>query len=267
MQLAETLGITIDKVRPHIPDTDSIGFTQMTGGSRTTYATGLAAYEAARAVQRELIKRAAVFLEIPEDDLEYVDGAVRSRSLPDKRMTFDELAARANREGEAVVGTGTVNPRGAGPGFAIHIVDIEIDTQTGKADVIRYTGVQDAGTAIYPPYVEGQMQGGMAQGVGWALNEEYVFDPNGRMLNSSYLDYRMPTALDLPNLETVIVEVPNPLHPYGVRGVGETGIVPPLAAVANAAYDALKVRFPELPISPRRILEKTILNGNGSAAH
>jgi CO/xanthine dehydrogenase Mo-binding subunit len=214
------------------------------------------------AVRRELTKRAAIFLEIPEDDLEYADGAIHSRSLPDKRMSFDELAARANREGEAVVGTGAVNPRGAGPGFAVHIVDVEIDKATGKADVLRYTAVQDAGTAVYPPYVEGQMQGGMAQGVGWALNEEYVYDANGRMLNSSYLDYRMPTALDLPHLETVIVEVPNPLHPYGVRGVGETGIVPPLAAIANAVSDALKVRFLELPLSPRNILEKTVLNGH-----
>ena len=123
----------------------------------------------------------------------------------------------------------------------------------GKVDILRYTALQDAGTAIYPPYVEGQMEGGVAQGVGWALHEEYVYDEDGRMRNSSFLDYRMLTSLDIPMIETVIVEVPNPGHPYGVRGVGEVPLVPPLAAVANAISQAIGVRIRDLPASPHKV--------------
>jgi len=143
----------------------------------------------------------------------------------------------------------------AGPGFATHVCDVEVDPETGRVTVLRYTSVQDAGKAVHPSYVEGQMQGGVAQGIGWALNEEYIFDENGVVENASFLDYRMPVASDLPMIDTVIVEVPNPLHPYGARGVGETPIVPPLATVANALCDATGVRFTELPLSPPRVLE------------
>ena len=144
-----------------------------------------------------------------------------------------------------------------GGAFGHHIVDVEVDPDTGKVTILRYTAVQDVGTAIHPSYVEGQMQGGVVQGIGWALNEEYYYDEDGRMANSSFLDYRMPTALDVPMIETIIVEVPNPGHPYGVRGVGEVPIVPPLAAIANAIYHATGVRQTKLPMSPRRILETT----------
>ncbi|HMS60034.1 MAG TPA: molybdopterin-dependent oxidoreductase, partial [Tepidiformaceae bacterium] len=145
--------------------------------------------------------------------------------------------------------------RGVAGGFAVHIADVEVDPGTGKVTVLRYTCVQDAGTAIHPSYVEGQMQGGAAQGIGWALNEEYVYDAKGRMENSSFLDYRMPTALDLPPIETHIVEVPNPGHPFGVRGVGEATFVPPLAAMGNAVAHAIGTRMQALPMSPRRVLE------------
>ncbi|HXX48080.1 MAG TPA: molybdopterin cofactor-binding domain-containing protein, partial [Myxococcota bacterium] len=111
-----------------------------------------------------------------------------------------------------------------------------------------------AGKAVHPAYVEGQMQGGTSQGLGWALNEEYVYDEKGALLNAGFLDYRIPVASDLPMIDTVIVEVPNPMHPYGVRGVGETPIVPPLAAVANAVQRAAGVEISELPISPPKLL-------------
>ena len=130
------------------------------------------------------------------------------------------------------------------------IVDVRVDPDTGKTDVLRCTAFQDAGIAIHPSYVEGQIQGGAAQGIGWALNEEYNMADDGHMNNTSLLDYRMPTALDLPMIEAVIVEVPNPNHPFGVRGVGEAGIVPPLAAMANAVYRATGVRMTDLPMSP-----------------
>jgi xanthine dehydrogenase molybdenum-binding subunit len=127
--------------------------------------------------------------------------------------------------------------------------------------VIRYTAVQDAGTAIHPSYVEGQMQGGVVQGIGWALWEEYVYDPQGLLRNATLLDYRMPTALDAPLIETIIVEVPNPGHPYGVRGVGEVPIIPPPAAIANAIYDAIGVRLHDLPMNPSKVCAAILASG------
>ena len=144
---------------------------------------------------------------------------------------------------------------GVGGAFAGCISDVEVDPETGKVDVLRFTIVQDAGKAIHPSYVEGQMQGGAAQGIGWALNEEYFMSKDGRMMNSSLLDYRMPTSLDLPMIDTVIVEVPNPGHPFGVRGVGEVSIVPPPAAVANAVHRAIGVRMDRLPMNPVAVTE------------
>jgi xanthine dehydrogenase molybdenum-binding subunit len=135
------------------------------------------------------------------------------------------------------------------------VVDVEVDPDTGKVRLLRATIAQDAGKAIHPSYVEGQMQGGTAQGLGWALNEEYVYDRNGVLRNTGLLDYRMPTCLDLPMIETLVVEVANPAHPLGIRGVGEVSIVPPPAAAANAIYNAIGVRMKELPMSPPRILK------------
>ncbi len=165
------------------------------------------------------------------------------------------MAARLNGSGGPISGQANVDPRGVGGAFAVHIVDVEVDPDTGKVDILRYTALQDAGKAVHPSYVEGQIQGGAAQGIGWALNEEYFFNDQGEMVNSSFLDYRMPTSLDLPMIDTVIVEVANPGHPYGVRGVGEVPIVPPMAAIANAVHDAIGVRLDHLPMNPGRVLE------------
>jgi CO/xanthine dehydrogenase Mo-binding subunit len=145
------------------------------------------------------------------------------------------------------------------------LVDVEVDPETGKTQVLRCTVSQDAGRAIHPSYVEGQMQGGTAQGLGWALNEEYVYDDKGIMRNAGFLDYRMPTCLDLPSIETRIVEVANPGHPLGVRGVGEVSIVPPPAAVANAIYRAIGVRITQCPMSPPTVL-KACLGAKASRA-
>ena len=147
---------------------------------------------------------------------------------------------------------------GVGAQLAGHIVDVEVDPDTGKVDILRYTTFLDAGKAIYPSYVEGQMQGGSVQGIGWALNEEYYYDEKGRMLNSSLLDYRLPTSLDLPMIDTEIIEVPNPGHPFGVRGVGEVPIVPPPAAIANAIFQATGIRMKTLPMNPARMLESIL---------
>ncbi|OAI38906.1 oxidoreductase [bacterium SCGC AG-212-C10] len=255
MQLAETLGIPYENVRPMVADTDSIGHTDVTGGSRTTFATGQAVHEAGMDLRTQMIQRAASLWGVDAADVSYVDGTLHNAKDSTKTMSFKEMASQTARTGGPLIGRGASAGRGVGAAFATHIVDVEVDPDTGKVTILRYTAVQDVGTAIHPSYVEGQIQGAVAQGVGWALNEEYFYDDSGRMVNSTYLDYRMPTALDLPMIDTVLVEVPNPGHPYGVRGVGEVPIVPPLAAVANAIADATGQRFTDLPMSPRRVVE------------
>jgi xanthine dehydrogenase molybdenum-binding subunit len=250
MQLAETLGITAEEVIPQVADTDSVGYTDVTGGSRVTFATGLAAYHVGLDIQKQMAERAAMLWECPAEDVTVEEGVYRGNG---KSLTFKELAAKLHETGGTVVGRASVDPQGFTNGFGVHIADVEVDPETGKTTVLRYTAIQDAGKAVHPSYVEGQMQGGSAQGIGWALNEEYFFDDQCRMRNASYLDYRMPTALDLPMIETIIVEVPNPTHPFGVRGVGETPIVAPPAAMANAIYHAAGVRMRDLPMSPPKV--------------
>ena len=254
-QLAEVLGIAVEDVNPQIADTDSIGFTSNTGGSGVTFKTGFAAYTAAQDIKEQMMARAARIWEVSLEDVEYVGGVLQHKSDPELRLTFRQMAARQNPTGGPIVGRAGVNPPGAGPALATHIVDVEVDPDTGKVTILRYTALQDAGKAIHPSYVEGQIQGGVAQGIGWALNEEYFVNDQGHMVNSSYLDYRMPTSLDLPMIDTVVVEVANPNHPYGVRGVGEVCIVPPMAAIANAVYHATGVRMNTLPMNPGSVLE------------
>ena len=255
MQAAEVLGIPAEDVHPSVGDTDSVGYTFLTGGSRTTYASGWAAYEAAQDIKSKMIDRASTIWDVSAEDIELVDGVFQHRSDPDLKLTFKELAGQLNGTGGPISSQVSVDPRRAGGAFSTHLVDVEVDPDTGKVTILRYTAVQDAGKAIHPSYVEGQMQGGVVQGIGWALNEEYFFSPQGEMANSSFLDYRMPTSLDLPMIDTVIVEVANPGHPYGVRGVGEVPIVPPMAAVANAIAHAIGIRMTDLPMSPDAILE------------
>jgi len=254
---AEELGIDVAKVRPVVGDTESVGYTDMTGGSRVTFATGMAVVEAARDIVRQLRERAAKLWECDPAQVAFADGRcvpAEGSGLSKEPLTVADIARKMGATGGPISGQAQLNARGAGPGFATHLCDVEVDPETGRVDVIRYTAVQDAGRAIHPGYVEGQMQGGAAQGVGWALHEEYVFDERGVLENPGFLDYRMPVASDLPMIDTVVVEVPNPNHPYGVRGVGETPIVPPLAAVANAVARATGVRMDALPISPPRLL-------------
>jgi CO/xanthine dehydrogenase Mo-binding subunit len=263
-QLAEVLGIPAEEIKPTVGDTESIGFTSNSGGSGATFKSGWAVYEAGQDVKRQMIRRAAKIWDIPEEDVEYTDGVLQHKSDTELKLTFRQLAARQNATGGPITGRAGVNPGGAGPCLATHIVDVEVDPETGKVEILRYTAVQDAGKAIHPGYVEGQIQGGAVQGIGWALNEEYFFNDQGHMANATFLDYRMPTALDLPMIDTVIVEVPNPAHPFGVRGTGEVPIVPPLAAVSNAIYHAVGVRVNELPMSPGAVLEAMWKKDNGS---
>ena len=255
MQAAEVLGLRAEDVVPSVGDTDSVGWTGVTGGSRTTFSTGIAAITAAREIQRQMTARAGMLLECPAEEITFEAGVFRSSADPERSLTFKEVASKLLRTGGPITASATSNPRQVGPAFAGVIADVEVDPDTGKVTLLRFTIVQDVGKAAHPSYVEGQLQGGAVQGIGWGLNEEYVFNAAGTMLNSSFLDYRMPTSLDLPMIETVLVEVPNPAHPFGVRGVGEVSIVPPPAALANAVTAATGVRPDHLPLSPRTILE------------
>ena len=258
MQAAEVLGIPAESVRPSVVDTDSVGYTAVTGGSRTAYATGWAAHDAAKVVVGQMIERAAQIWDVDADSIEADGGVFKHKSDPELQMSFEELAGRLNETGGPVTGSAALNTGGMGVGggsFAGNIVDVEVDPDTGKVTVLRFTAVQDAGKAIHPSYVEGQMQGGSVQGIGWALNEEYFMNDDGGMTNSSLLDYRMPTSLDLPMIDTVIVEVPSPSQPFGVRGVGEANIVPPTPAIANAIHDAIGARMEKLPMNPVAVME------------
>jgi CO/xanthine dehydrogenase Mo-binding subunit len=253
---AEELGIDIGLVDPQIADTNAIGYSDLTGGSRVTFATGMAVVEACREAIRKLRERAAAIWGIEVDAVEWADGRARATNGQGDLapLGLADIAAKAARTGGPISAQASLTARGVGMAFGCHICDVEVDRETGKVEVVRYTAVQDAGRAIHPSYVEGQMQGGVAQGIGWALNEEYIYDERGVMQNPGFLDYRVPVASDLPMIDTVIVEVPNPGHPYGVRGVGEVPIVPPIPAVANAIYHATGVRMRELPMSPPRVL-------------
>ena len=257
MMAAEVLGVDITKVRPIIGDTHFIAFSDITGGSKVTFASGMAVVEAANDVVGQLRARAAMIWEVDADGVVWEDGHARPASTnvgEFEPLSLTRIAAMAAKTGGPIGGRASINAKGAGPGFGTHICDVEVDRETGRVTVLRYTAVQDAGRAIHPAYVEGQLQGGAAQGIGWALNEEYVYGDDGRLQNPGFLDYRMPVASDLPMIDTVIVEVPNPNHPFGVRGVGEVPIVPPLAAVANAIEDAVGLRLTDLPMSPPRVL-------------
>ena len=250
MQMAETLGIAAEDIHPKVADTDSVGYTDITGGSRVTFATGLAAIEAGKDIISQMKERAAKLWECEPADVEF-SQALFSRG--DDSISFSDLCAKLSNTGGLITARASVDPQGFTNGFAVHICDVEVDPETGKVDILRYTALQDAGKAIHPSYVEGQLQGGSVQGIGWALNEEYLFDDEGQMLNPTMLDYRMPTALDVPMIDTVIIEVPNPSHPFGVRGVGEPPIVPPPPAIANAIKNATGLRMTELPMSPPRL--------------
>ena len=255
MQAAEMLGISADDVNPTVVDTDSVGFTAGTNGSRITFDTGLAAIRAAEDVVRRMSERAARLWEVSPEDVAFADGVFHCLKDPNDKFTFKELAGKLMDTGGPVTCSASDRQGGVGAQLAGNIVDVEIDPETGKVQILRYTTFLDAGKAVHPSYVEGQMQGAALQGIGWALHEEYFFTEDGTMANSSLLDYRMPTSLDMPMIDTVIIEYPNPRHPYGLRAVGETVLNPTIAAVANAVYHATGARMTSLPITPGAILE------------
>ena len=255
MMAAEVLEVPYEQIRCVIADTASIGYSMVTGGSRTTFATGKAVVEAARAVKAELCQRAARMWGVAADAVEWREGEMvcTSGEKAGTRLPVAQMAPKAAFMGGPVSCVAGINAAGWLPGFGVHICDTEVDPETGHVSILRYTAIQDVGTAIHPDYVEGQIQGGAVQGIGWALNETSLYNAEGKLENAGFLDYRMPVASDLPMIEAVMVEVPNPDHPYGVKGVGEVPIVPPLATVANAIHSAAGVRLRDLPMAPDRV--------------
>ena len=252
---AEELGVELETVKPIVADTGSMGYSHLTAGSRTTFATGLAVINSVREIIEKLRALAAKKWEISVEDVTWEAGQAVTHRDGFETLTLKQLAGMATKMGGPIAGHSEINAGGAGAAFSAQIVDVEVDPETGLSSVKRYTIIQDAGRAISPDYVEGQMQGGAVQGIGWALNEEYFYDDEGHLLNSGFLDYRMPVASDLPMIDTVIVEVPNPNHPYGVRGVGEPPLIPAPAAVANAVENAIGRKLGSLPLSPPKVLK------------
>ena len=254
---AELFGIDYDKVQVLIGDTSTIGFSNLTGGSRVTFASAMVVTKATEQVIKTLRERAAKIWKIDAEAVVWENGEARpagdnAGKFP--ALTMADIAAQASATGGPIGAGSSFNTTGAEGGFATLVCDLEVDPETGKVTILRYTSFQDVGRAIHPSYVEGQMQGGVAQGIGWALNEEYIYDKNGHLENPGFLDYRMPVASDLPMLDAVMIEVPNPKHPQGVRGVGEVPLVPPLAAIANAIFNATGQRMSDLPMSPPKVL-------------
>ena len=257
-QIAATAyGVDIEKVKITTGDTDVAPVTGLSAGSKTIYTVGVAVMQAAQDARRQTLEIAAGELEAAVQDLEIVDGRVVVRGVPDRGITLTpdrQEGQSLHVEGAARCSAPPTRPsRQQAPAFAAQIARIEVDPDTGEVTLHDFVVVQDAGRAINPLGVEGQMQGGAVQSLGIALTEALSYDDKGRLTNPSLLDYRKLTAADLPNIETIIVEVPSPAGPFGARGVGEPPIVPAPAAIANAIEDATGVRLTECPITSERI--------------
>lgn len=257
LMAAETLGVPYESVRSTVADTASIGYNHVTGGSRVTYATGLAVVEACNKIIEQLRLRASIMWDVDVKGVVWENGYAKpaDKSVGDfEPLSLKAIAAKRAVTGGPIVTEAAVNAGGQAPGFSTQFCDVEVDPETGAVKILRFVAAQDVGRAIHPKYCEGQIHGGVVQGIGWALNEEYIYDKQGRLANAGFLDYRIPVASDLPMIEAILVEVPNPNHPYGVKGVGEANIVPPMAAVANAIERATGKRLTELPMSPPKVL-------------
>src|SRR5438270_2742323 len=253
---AETFGVDYSQVRAIVADTASVGYTHVTGGSRVTFATGMAVVDACKKLVDDLRARAAMIWDVDADGVIWEEGNAKpaSSNVGDfKPLSLKEIAAKAAQTGGPLTAAASVNAGGQAPGFTTQFCDVEVDPETGKVTILRFVAAQDVGRAIHPSYVEGQIQGGVVQGIGWALNEEYIYDAKGRLDNPGFLDYRCPVASDLPMIEPILVEVPNPAHPYGAKGVGEVNICAPMAAIANAIDSAIHRRLTELPMSPPKV--------------
>jgi CO/xanthine dehydrogenase Mo-binding subunit len=253
---AAAFGLPPEKVRVVTADTASGPYAGASGGSKITYTVGTAVLRAAEAARETLLTAASEELEIAPADLEVVDGVVRAVGAPDRSITVEEIAKRTLRFGgrhEPIAGHGgSAQTRGA-PSAAAHLAHVRVDRETGEIELLGYAIAQDVGRALNPALVEGQMRGGAAQSIGWALLEQLTHDDDGRLLTGSFLDYAIPTAERVPDIDTLIVEVPAPDGPYGAKGIGEAPVIPGPAAIANAVAAAVGVRLRELPMTPARV--------------
>ena len=257
MVAAESLGLDLDDVRVVIGDTDMVAHSDASAGDKVTYVTSKAVDAACLDLLGKLKRSVARQFNVPHEDVVYERKGFWVEGAPEMSSTLEEVAQESLRDGGAVMGVGSVSETfsdvAIAPNAAAHVVDVEVDRETGKVRILSYTAFQDVGFAINPGQIEGQMQGGVAQGIGWALSEEYDFDESGVLLNASLLDYRMQTSTDLPLIDANIVEIPSEDHPLGIRAVGQVPIVPPAAAIANAVFHAVGVRMAELPMKPERV--------------
>lgn len=255
---AEAFGVSSDEITITTAPTDAAPFAGGTGGSKITYTVGKAVQNAAEDALRQILAVASEALEASVEDLEVVDGAVRVRGVPSSSISLKDIASRTMgfaARNEPVYGTGSTAIRESSPGFAVHLVEVEVDDVTGVTRPVRYVAVQDVGFAINPAAVEAQIHGGVAQGLGWALYEGMVYDAEGQLLTATLMDYALPRAEMIPPIETVLVEVPSEHGAYGAKGVGEPPAIPGAAAVANAIRDLTGARMVSLPIRPETVAQ------------
>ena len=264
---AETFGMSADEIEVNTAATDAAPFAGGTGGSKITYTVGMAVQRAAEDARRQILAVASEALEASVEDLEIADGMVQVRGVPGSGISLKDIANRTMgfaARNEPVYGTGSTAIRESAPGFAVHLVEVEVDEVTGETRPVRYVAVQDVGFAINPAEVEAQIHGGVAQGLGWALYEGMVYDSDGQLLTATLMDYALPRAEMVPPIETVLVEVPAEHGAYGAKGIGEPPAIPGAATVANAIRDVTGRRILSIPIRPEdrgRSALGTVLGG------
>jgi CO/xanthine dehydrogenase Mo-binding subunit len=253
---AEALGVAASSVNVAHDNTDTMPFSGATGGSKTVYSMGPAVIAAAHDTREQILAIASDMLEAAIDDLEIEQGNVRVRGVPDKSLSLKDIArgsVRFNGKHGPVYGRGRATVRESSPMYTAHLARVAVDPETGEIRVLEYVVAQDVGRAINPAAVEGQIHGGVTQGLGWALFEGLEHDEDGQLLTATLMDYALPHSYDVPNIQAILVEVPSSLGPYGAKGVGEPPVVPVAATIANALYDAVGVRVAEIPVTPERM--------------
>lgn len=249
---AEAMGVSPEQVQLHTTDTEG-AYGPYSGGSQVTYSTAGAVHEAVMAAKRQLVRLAAERFEAAEADIEIVDGHAQVKGVPARRLSLSALVRYGRKRYGGVVAEGRAAPPVNAPGFVAHLVKLSVDRATGVVTPERYVAVQDVGFALNPLMVEGQIHGGVVQGLGYALYEALRFDEAGQLLNPNFLNYALPRIDAVPPIEAILLENPSPEGPFGARGVGEPPITAGAAAVANAIYDACGVRLCELPITPQAL--------------
>jgi CO/xanthine dehydrogenase Mo-binding subunit len=250
---AEQFELSIEDVLVTMGDTKSVGYSDGAAGSRLARTMAAAVVEASDKALAELRRRAGRLLQSDPAALTYATGVFKVPGGQGASISLPEIMQATLTDG-AIVETGVSTKLPLGVEVGCHVADVEVDEETGQVTVLRYTAFQDVGRALNPTAVEGQLEGSVVQGLGWALTEGFDYGEDGRLRNSSMLDYRMPTALDVPPIEAVILETPVPDVPYGLRGVGEVPIVPVAGCIANAVARAIGKRVTHMPMTPERVL-------------